>query len=334
MITIPTPLLYLFPVTALLISIVYALHFPDLPTEHFVKAFLFFGTVATLKTLVLFALIATKCEGVILLIGIAISAAVATQITTGMLTAVTERTPLPMPLLPITIAEGLMSPWLVYWSHLAEHRGAHYVKSNVELKTKYYKALTHQIHHHFLFNTLNTTVYLISDYPKRATVNLENLALLYRELLNQKDTNTAQQEIKIMKAYINIEKNRLGKRCRVRYHCPPDLLNLRLPTMTLQPLVENAIYYGVEPSENGACIDVSVQTKDSHRATLTVRNPYYQQQTQSGSRLTHSNLEQRMGAFYGEAGFQFLRYVQEGFYCARIVLPRTKVSVNNESTNS
>ncbi len=109
-----------------------------------------------------------------------------------------------------------------------------------------------RIRPHFLFNTLNSAIALVRDEPARAEALLEDLSDLFRHaLVEQGDSATLGEEIVLARRYLAIEEVRFGERLRVQWLLDPRTDGARLPPLLLQPLVENAVKHGVEPSAHG-----------------------------------------------------------------------------------
>jgi LytS/YehU family sensor histidine kinase len=122
--------------------------------------------------------------------------------------------------------------------------------------------LRYQINPHFLFNTLNsisTLVLLKQTEPANAMLSRLSAFLRYT-LVNEPTANvTMAQEVETLKLYLDIEKMRFEERLRVQFEIDPLVTNARLPSLLLQPLIENAIKYAVTPSEEGADIVLKAQ---------------------------------------------------------------------------
>lgn len=116
------------------------------------------------------------------------------------------------------------------------------------------RAFRSQMNPHFLFNALNTIGYLIEAAPDRALQTLLRLSKLLRTVMGRLrgEFSTLGEEIDLVEAYVEIEKARFEERLRVRIQVPRALRHLRIPALLLQPLVENAVKHGVQPSVNGA----------------------------------------------------------------------------------
>ena len=122
--------------------------------------------------------------------------------------------------------------------------------------------LQSRIRPHFLFNTLNSAIALVRAEPARAEALLEDLSDLFRHaLVDHGESVTLAEEITLAQRYIDIEQVRFGDRLRVEWSLDPSADGARLPPLLLQPLVENAVYHGVEPSPSGAHIKISTQRR-------------------------------------------------------------------------
>ncbi len=115
------------------------------------------------------------------------------------------------------------------------------------------KLIQAQINPHFLFNTLNTINAVIRINPEKAKELITNLSLFLRKNLKiQNENSVLADELKHVETYLNIEKERFQERLNVEYDIEDDILNIKVPTFTLQPLVENAVKYSISNIlENG-----------------------------------------------------------------------------------
>jgi LytS/YehU family sensor histidine kinase len=117
--------------------------------------------------------------------------------------------------------------------------------------------LRYQLNPHFLFNTLNSiSTLVLLKQTERANAMLARLSSFLRYTLANEPTAkvTLAQEVETLKLYLEIEKMRFEDRLRPHFRVEPDTIGARLPSLLLQPLIENAIKYAVTPSENGADI--------------------------------------------------------------------------------
>lgn len=124
--------------------------------------------------------------------------------------------------------------------------------------------LQSRIRPHFLFNTLNSAIALVRDEPAKAEAMLEDLSELFRQALaDPGESVTLADEIALAERYLAIEQVRFGDRMRVRWDIDPDANTARLPPLLLQPLVENAVKHGVEPSPEGAKLRIRTERRGS-----------------------------------------------------------------------
>jgi two-component system, LytTR family, sensor histidine kinase AlgZ len=133
--------------------------------------------------------------------------------------------------------------------------------------------LQSRIRPHFLFNTLNTAMALVRVDPQQAERVLEDLSELFRAALAAPDwTSTLGDEVLLARRYLDIEQLRFGERLRVDWQLDAACNAARLPPLLLQPLVENAVRYGVEPNEAGGDVVVRIRRLRSGEVELLVRN--------------------------------------------------------------
>ncbi len=184
------------------------------------------------------------------------------------------------------------------------------------------EALQAKIRPHFLFNTMNTIASLIRENPAQAEEAVEDFSDLLRMSLHEQDKFISlAEEIALCQHYLNIEKLRLGSRLRVVWDtCTPDI-DTRIPPLLLQPLLENAVYHGIEPVPEGGAIQVTIQ-QQPHELHITIRNPLPDQQVlkRSGNRLALDNIRQRLElAYQGQARLDFTQ--DDGQYRVDLRLP-------------
>ena len=121
-----------------------------------------------------------------------------------------------------------------------------------------------RIRPHFLFNTLNSAIALVREDPARAEAMLEDLSDLFRHaLVDPGESVTLAEEVELARRYLDIEQVRFGERLRVEWALDPAAGGARVPPLLLQPLVENAVKHGVEPSAEGAQVKISTQRRGS-----------------------------------------------------------------------
>ena len=121
-------------------------------------------------------------------------------------------------------------------------------------------ALRAQINPHFLFNALTTIGYLIQSAPDKAFETLLHLTKLLRGVLSSKgEFCTVADELKLIESYLDIERARFEERLEVTVDVPDQLLGLSIPSLILQPLVENSIKHGISENKNGGEVKISAE---------------------------------------------------------------------------
>lgn len=154
--------------------------------------------------------------------------------------------------------------------------------------------LQSRIRPHFLFNALNTAVALVRVDPARAEEVLEDLAQLFRVALEDHgQAVTLAEEVDLAQRYLAIEQVRFGDRLRVRWELDPAAGGAQVPPLLLQPLVENAVRHGVEPSPEGADIVVRTRVRRG-QALLQITNTVSQQPSKPGHGMALQNVRERL----------------------------------------
>jgi len=179
-----------------------------------------------------------------------------------------------------------------------------------------------RIRPHFLFNTLNSAIALVRDEPRQAERLLEDLSDLFRHALaEQASSVTLADEIALAKAYLAIEQVRFGDRLHLEWVLDTSANTARLPPLLLQPLVENAVKHGVEPSAEGARVKVSTQRRGS-MVLIKVSNtvsPHPGPPT-PGHGLALDNVRERLSLLHDvQAGFKY--GLKDGIFQVRIEVP-------------
>ncbi len=180
--------------------------------------------------------------------------------------------------------------------------------------------LQSRIRPHFLFNTLNSAIALVRAEPAKAEALLEDLSDLFRHaLVDQGESVTLADEISLAKAYLAIEQVRFGERLVVEWAIDPQADTARLPPLLLQPLVENAVRHGVEPSASGATVKVSSQRRGS-TVVIKVTNTVPGGQGEQGHGVALANVRDRLSLLHDVQG-KFQSGLKDGVYQVRIEVP-------------
>lgn len=183
------------------------------------------------------------------------------------------------------------------------------------------QALQARIRPHFFFNCMNTIASLTRSDPRAAEQAVEDLADLFRaSLADGRDLVPLEDEIALSRRYLNIERLRLGARLAVEWDLAFLPAGARIPQLTLQPLVENALYHGIEPRAAGGVVRISTRAAGGD-LEIVVRNPCANGlQRHAGNRLAQDNVRQRLSAHFGPRG-SLHATVTDSEYVATLRMP-------------
>lgn len=177
-----------------------------------------------------------------------------------------------------------------------------------------------RIRPHFLFNTLNSAIALVRDDPARAETVLEDLSELFRHaLVDLGESATVAEEVALARRYLDIEQVRFGDRLQVEWALDPLAGSAKVPPLVLQPLVENAVKHGVEPSAAGAQVKVSTQRRSS-TVVIKVTNTVPAGQGRPGHGVAQDNVRDRLRLLHDVQG-QFQTVLKDGIYQVRVEVP-------------
>ena len=160
-----------------------------------------------------------------------------------------------------------------------------------------YTALQNQLNPHFLFNSLNTLISEIEYNPENAVVFTQKLSDVYRYILKSQEQGlvTLRNELEFLDSYIYLHQVRLGKCIQLENKIPPTLLNKKIPSLTLQLLIENVIKHNIINMENPMVIHLDYSDKDQ---TLSVRNKIKLKKDVAKSGMGLKNLSTRYLLIY------------------------------------
>lgn len=177
-----------------------------------------------------------------------------------------------------------------------------------------------RIRPHFLFNTLNSAIALVRAEPAKAETLLEDLSELFRHALaDSQEAVPLRQELALAEHYLAIEQVRFGDRLKLEWHIDPKASEARLPPLILQPLVENAVKHGVEPSPTGATVRISTQRRGS-TVVIKVTNTVPAGAGRPGHGLAQDNVRQRLELLHDVEG-RFQSALVNGVYQVRLEIP-------------
>ncbi|WP_191556523.1 sensor histidine kinase [Metabacillus idriensis] len=207
------------------------------------------------------------------------------------------------------------------------------------------KALQAQISPHFLFNSLNTIVSLIRIDPAKARKLLVSLSHFLRSNLNAttSDMTTLEQELKHIKAYLAIEETRFVDKLSVHYEIDDDALFVRIPPLSLQPIVENAVKHGIKDKEENCVITISVHRKDGKTCVNVKDNGHGMSterarqigketvQSAHGSGLGLYNVNRRLTMMFGSTSALQVKSVSGHGTEIFFTIPNTEVKTNGDN---
>jgi two-component system sensor histidine kinase AlgZ len=185
------------------------------------------------------------------------------------------------------------------------------------------QALQSRIRPHFLFNSLNSVASLTRSDPSKAEAVLHDLADLFRVLLaDARKLVPVSAEREISRQYLEVEKIRLGERLQVKWNVSNIPRSALMPALTLQPLLENAIYHGIEPRFAGGTIKIEMWT-EGETLNIMISNPLPDVSKEShgkGNRLAQENIRQRLATQFGERA-SMQAFQEGGQYHVKIRMP-------------
>lgn len=189
------------------------------------------------------------------------------------------------------------------------------------------QALQARIRPHFLFNSINAVLSLIRQDPKRAEVALEDLSDLFRVLMaDNRELTPLLREVELCRQYLDLEQLRLGERLRIEWHIdnmPQDAL---VPPLVLQPLLENAVYHGIEPRTEPGVISINIYAA-REQVHAVLRNPYrHEGNHHAGNKMALGNIRERLQLHF-DAEASLTTKVSDNAYQVHIVIPYVKAEM-------
>ena len=186
------------------------------------------------------------------------------------------------------------------------------------------QALQARIRPHFLFNCINSVLGVVRSNPRRAETALEDMADLFRmAMADTGELVPLRKEVELSRQYLALEQLRLGERLTVSWDTadmPDDAL---IPPLVLQPLLENAVYHGIEPLAYGGAIDIRLY-RSGNEMHLEVRNPQREQEaTHAGNKMALLNIRERLALLFDVEAHQTVESGKD-HYRVHIVIPYVK----------
>lgn len=194
------------------------------------------------------------------------------------------------------------------------------------------QALQSRIRPHFLFNSMNSIASLISSDPELAERVIEDLAELFRASLAEPTLIPLEREVTLCRRYLEIEQLRLGNRLTVEWQIQLQSDDIKIPSLMLQPLIENAIFHGIEPMPKGGTVTIKI-SQAKNQLMIAISNPYPllkktspQIQTPSQdrhNRMALDNIRHRLQVHYGNAA-RLSSSEEHGVFTTYIFCPLSK----------
>ena len=186
------------------------------------------------------------------------------------------------------------------------------------------QALQARIRPHFLFNSINAVMSLVRSEPQRAERALQDMADLFRVLMQEnRELVRLEDEVNLCWQYLELESLRLGERLKIAWHIDKMPKDAMVPPLILQPILENAVYHGIEPGSGSGEISVNIfHTRD--QVQLVIKNPYLQDGSHhAGNKMAMQNIRERLSLHF-DAEARLKCEVQGGFYQVHITIPYVK----------
>jgi two-component system sensor histidine kinase AlgZ len=217
---------------------------------------------------------------------------------------------------------AIVTAIVMYYFHLQERA---YSPAIAEARLQ---ALQARIRPHFLFNSINAVLSLIRNQPKRAETALEDMADLFRVLMSEnRDLVPLAEEISLCHKYLDLEKLRLEDRLKITWQIDDLPSDAMIPPLILQPLLENAVYHGIEPLPEGGEVKVSIYTK-LKELNITISNPYAPQNDKhAGNKMAMKNIKERLKLHF-DLESSLKTESKNNRYCVHIRMP-AKIKLYN-----
>jgi len=224
-----------------------------------------------------------------------------------------ERAPMPFVLLAFVVLFATLCT-LFYFDLRARALSPAVAEARIQ-------ALQARIRPHFLYNRINAALSFIRSEPRRAERVLEDLADLFRVLMADNRTLTPiAKEVELARQYLAIESLRLGERLRIAWDIGAMPADALVPPLILQPLVENAVYHGIEPAEGGGEIAIDIRAAGG-QVVMKLTNPYTGSGGHpGGNKMAIANIRERLQLHFDvEASMR--SEVTDGRYRVTIRIP-------------
>jgi two-component system sensor histidine kinase AlgZ len=177
------------------------------------------------------------------------------------------------------------------------------------------QALQARIRPHFLFNSINAVLSLVRSDPARAEIALQDMADLFRVLMrDNRELAPLGDELELCRQYLELEQLRLGERLTVDWNLKSMPADALVPPLVLQPLLENAVYHGIEPSSAPGIVSVNVFLSRGEVHAI-LRNPYRKDggRHHSGNKMALGNVRERLALHFDAEASLESRFTKDGY---------------------
>ncbi|MFO1306526.1 MAG: histidine kinase [Burkholderiales bacterium] len=177
------------------------------------------------------------------------------------------------------------------------------------------QALQARIRPHFLFNSINAVLSLVRTEPARAEIALQDMADLFRVLMrDNRELAPLADELELCRQYLELEQLRLGDRLTVDWNLKSMPADALVPPLVLQPLLENAVYHGIEPSSQPGVVSVNVFLSRGEVHAI-LRNPYRKEggRHHSGNKMALANVRERLALHFDAEASLESRVTKDGY---------------------
>lgn len=187
-------------------------------------------------------------------------------------------------------------------------------------------ALQARIRPHFLFNSLNTAAELAQHNPHEAEQAIINLSELFRAALKAGQDSDLATEIKLVDAYLSLEQWRLGNRLNINRQFPKIIPFVKLPSLTIQPLIENAIRHGIEKISGTSTLMINIAATNKH-VTIIIENPVIElknlKDNDTGNGIAIDNIRQRLALIYDDHA-RLITSTIDNTFRVKLVIPNSE----------
>lgn len=234
---------------------------------------------------------------VLLLTVVAVTSVASQYLLGGGLNGADDWLPDPWPILTHVLICAVLAGIALRYFYLTQQLR---IQQRTELMARI-QALQSRIRPHFLFNSMNIIASLIPVDQDAAETAVEDLASLFRASLAEVATEVSlADELDVCRRYARIEQLRLGARLRLDWQVDSVPLTLKIPSLSLQPLLENAIYHGIQQLPEGGVVTINAAYQQGV-LSVSVANPVLNDRSAvtEGNRLAQDNIHHRLQALYG-----------------------------------